>query len=303
MKVMGFFIKLFAVISLLSIIVFTSGCVTTEKDIDPLHSDIQTLRLQLTKTQEDLTNLRQDMAKETEKQLAAMKEELDAIQKNQADSKVQMDKMGQDVSIANNRLDDYRDRLDKLDQRITASEQSLNQKLDVAKTEIQRRLDILEQKVNSNSAMTPTLGEQTGQTAMSGSSTNTAPVEIVDPKQLYQTAEQDYLKGQYELSQKESQDYLSRFTTGAELASARFLLAENYLAQQKFDDALAELNTFIQTYPNDDKVPTAMLKRAFIYKQLKKSDEQQDELKAIVKKYPLSAEAEQALEELKSTGK
>src|SRR5208282_5958695 len=120
--------------------------------------------------------LRRDMAKETEKQLSAIKEDMDTIQKNQADSKVQLDKVSQEVSIANNRLDDYRDRLDKLEQRIASSEQTMTQKLDVTKTEIQHRVDALEQKINSSMAENSTLTVPIP-TNTTGSSTASTPVE------------------------------------------------------------------------------------------------------------------------------
>lgn len=286
------------VIVLIFIPMLLVGCVTTQRDIDPLQSEINLLRHQLVKTQQEVSLMRQDLARETDLQLSPVRTNLDFIQQSIADNTLQLNTLSRDISILNNRFDDNQERVSRSEQRIVTTEQSMNQQVELLKTELTQRMDRLERTMLTHPVQTLLPGH----TDSTVSEPTTPPLqEIVDPAVLYRTAEQDYFRGQYELSIKGAQEYIRRFPTGAQIASAQFLLADSYLALKRYDEALSEFNIFIQNYSNHDKIPSAMLKRAFIYREKNQISRQQEELKSIVTNYPLSPEAEQALEQLRSS--
>ena len=233
-------------ILILSVLVLTTGCVTTQKQLDPINADLQTLRMQITKSQEDMASLKQDIQKDTQAQTATLKTDVETIQKNYADIKATHEQTTRDMDISNNRLDDFNDKLGKLEQKIVASEQATNQRMEMAVKNLEDKITSLINKIAA-----------AGNGSATDAQVTANPEDIKDEAALYQTAEQVYLKGQYDSALKYLNNYQERFPEGKLIAGVKFLSAQTHFALQDYPEALKGLNTFITDYPGDDRIPAA----------------------------------------------
>jgi len=70
-----------------------------------------------------------------------------------------------------------------------------------------------------------------------------------------------------------------------------------------YEMAISEFNEVVSKYPNNSKVPSAMLKIAYAKIKLNKHDEATAQLKEIIERYPNSDEAKLSKERLKPAEK
>lgn len=262
-----------------------SGCVTSEKQLDPIFADIQTLRQQITSTQQELALLRQDIKKQTQEEVQPLNVRVDTIQSSIADIKATTDQNGRDLNIINNRLDEYQERISKLDEKINSTEQSTNQRLEYSIKSLEKRIEALEKGVTASNADTQDPDSQS--------------IANIDANSLLESAEQAYQKGEYSEALVNTSNFINKYPDNANISTAKFIQGQSLAGLKEYEKALDIFDDFTKHYPDNDKIPAVMLKKAHLYKELKKKDKQVEELKALVKKYPLSPEAEQALEELK----
>jgi tol-pal system protein YbgF len=122
------------------------------------------------------------------------------------------------------------------------------------------------------------------------------------PDELYRSAYEDYMRGNYDLAADGFAEYLRRYP-GTELAdNALYWIGECYDAQDRPEDALATFTRVLDEYPTSDKAAAAQLKKGLIY--LKTGDQGQAvvNLQYVVYEHPGSRESELAREQLRSLG-
>ena len=119
-----------------------------------------------------------------------------------------------------------------------------------------------------------------------------------DPGQLYDQAAQDLTQGRYALALTGFREFVTRFP-GAELAdNAQYGIGECFFAQSKFDSAATEYARVDSEHPQGDKVPAALYKLALAEEKLGQSARARKTQEDLVKRYPLSGEAQLARERL-----
>lgn len=119
-----------------------------------------------------------------------------------------------------------------------------------------------------------------------------------DPNQLYDQASQDLTQGRYGLALQGFREFVARFPT-AELAdNAQYGLGESFFAQSSFDSAAAEYAKVEKLYPQGDRVPAALYKLALTQEKLGQAAASRKTLESLVKRFPLSGEAQLARERL-----
>jgi tol-pal system protein YbgF len=120
-----------------------------------------------------------------------------------------------------------------------------------------------------------------------------------EPSKLYDTAYQDLVRGQYSLAREGFLEFLRRYPQSTLADNAQYWIGESYYSQQQYARAAAEFAEVMDTYANSDKVPGAMLKRAFALISMSKRADARSLLEQLIKKYPNSQEAELARARLK----
>jgi tol-pal system protein YbgF len=122
------------------------------------------------------------------------------------------------------------------------------------------------------------------------------------PDELYRSAYEDYMRGNYALAADGFAEYLRRFPDTELSDNALYWIGECYDAQERPEDALNAFTRVLDEYPTSDKAAAAQLKKGLIY--LKTGDQGQGvvNLQYVVYEHPGTREAELAREQLKSLG-
>ncbi|MGH7742512.1 MAG: tol-pal system protein YbgF [Candidatus Eiseniibacteriota bacterium] len=120
----------------------------------------------------------------------------------------------------------------------------------------------------------------------------------VDPGAIYDQAAQDLTQGRYALALQGFRDFVLRFPTHDLADNAQYGVGECFFAQAKFDSASTEYARVDQSWPEGDKVPAALYKLALCQEKLEQKTDSRKTLEALVKRFPLSGEAQLARERL-----
>jgi len=122
------------------------------------------------------------------------------------------------------------------------------------------------------------------------------------PEELYRSAYEDYMRGNYDLARDGFSDYLTRWPNTELSDNALYWIGECYDAQEQPQEALDAFSKVLEDYPTSDKAAAAQLKKGLIY--LKMGDQGQGvvNLQYVVYEHPGTREADLAREQLKSLG-
>ncbi|MBI1799044.1 MAG: tol-pal system protein YbgF [Candidatus Eisenbacteria bacterium] len=119
-----------------------------------------------------------------------------------------------------------------------------------------------------------------------------------DPAQMYDQAAQDLTQGRYGLALLGFRDFIQRFPGGDLSDNAQYGIGECFFAQARFDSAAIEYAKVAKNHPDGDKVPAALYKLALSQEKLGRAAESKKTLEDLVKRFPLSGEAQLARERL-----
>jgi tol-pal system protein YbgF len=122
------------------------------------------------------------------------------------------------------------------------------------------------------------------------------------PEELYRSAYEDYMRGNYDLARDGFSEYHRRWPNTELSDNAVYWIGECYAAQEMPQEALDSFTKVLEDYPTSDKAAAAQLKKGLIY--LKMGDQGQGvvNLQYVVYEHPGTREADLAREQLKSLG-
>jgi len=122
------------------------------------------------------------------------------------------------------------------------------------------------------------------------------------PDELYRTAYEDYMRGNYDLAAQGFAEYLRRFPDTELSDNALYWIGECHAAQEEIDEAQAAFSRVLEEYPTSDKAAAAQLKKGLLY--LEQGDNGQGvvHLQYVVYEHPGTKEADLARERLRSLG-
>lgn len=129
-----------------------------------------------------------------------------------------------------------------------------------------------------------------------------AGADTASPEELYRSAYEDYMRGNYDLASQGFREYLRRWGQTDLADNALYWIGECYDAQERSQEALDTFSQVLEQYPASDKAAAAQLKKGLIY--LKQGDQGQGvlHLQYVVYEHPGSKEADLAREKLRSLG-
>ena len=125
----------------------------------------------------------------------------------------------------------------------------------------------------------------------------------VDPGALYDQAAQDLTQGRYGLALQGFRDFVGRFPAAPLADNAQYGVGECFFAQAHFDSAAIEYGRVETTWPDGDKVPAALYKLALCEDKQGRAAESRKALQSLLKRFPLSGEAQLARERLGTGGR
>jgi tol-pal system protein YbgF len=137
----------------------------------------------------------------------------------------------------------------------------------------------------------------------SGAESGGMPAGVANsPDELYRSAYEDYMRGNYNLAADGFAEYMRRWPDTELTDNALYWIGECYDAQEMPEEALATFSRVLEDYPTSDKAAAAQLKMGLIY--LKMGDQGQGvvNLQYVVYEHPGTREADLAREQLRSLG-
>jgi tol-pal system protein YbgF len=126
-----------------------------------------------------------------------------------------------------------------------------------------------------------------------------SPAETNVADQLYKRALKDYQEKNYEAAVVNFKQYLKQAPKSPQAGSAQYMIGESLYAQKQYEAAIVAFDEVVQKHSQDPKVAAAMLKQGYAFAELKDTRNARFFFQQVQKKYPNSAEAQQAAEKLK----
>ncbi|MDZ7292177.1 MAG: tol-pal system protein YbgF [candidate division KSB1 bacterium] len=247
--------KLFLLMTLL-----LCGC-ATRKEIVNFKNDSAHIKAQVDSLRIEQRRLWSALTK-----LAALNEQsLESNNRLRADIKVQLDQLSEQTQLLNDRLE-----------------------------ETSRRISNLPTKLRLAAPVSAPPSDTTTKVIAADTSYMPTNRRFEEAQRLYDSAYQDYVKGQYQLAQQGFAKYLQIFPESALADNAQYWIGECYYSQKKYSEAIQAFQTVITKYPDGEKVPAAMLKIAFAQITLGQTNSGQETLEKLIKRFPQSEEAKRA---------
>ena len=119
-----------------------------------------------------------------------------------------------------------------------------------------------------------------------------------DPATLYDQAAQDLTQGRYGLALQGFRDFVRRFPTSELADNAQYGVGECFFAEARFDSAATEYAKVEAGWKDGDRVPAALYKLALSQDRMGNASGSKKTLTDLVKRFPLSGEAQLARERL-----
>jgi len=249
----------------------TSGCVSTS-DIEGLQSQLSDVQRQLLQIQmqapskEEVSNIEVQVGKRME-----------SLLKSEADMQVRLQDLSKQIDQLQANLEDTNYRLAQLSQQIAATNQELK-----------------------SVRPAPPPAAEGAEPGAEGPAP--PPATAANPQTLYQSAYNDYLRGNYDLAIRGFQDYFDHFPDTDLADNAVYWIGECYYRQGKFRQAISQFDGVLNRYPRSDKLPSALLKKGYSHLQLGERSPGVVQLQHVIAEYPSSDEANLARQRLRDLG-
>jgi tol-pal system protein YbgF len=261
-----------------------AGCVSPQ-DIEGLQSQLADIQRQVLQLQKQGPSQQQVADLET-----SVGRQMDSLLKTEADMQVKLQDVSGQIDQLQAKLEDTNYRLAQLSQQIAAT----NQELKAFRTQQQQQQ---QPALPSDPAVqTPPPGQQPPSGPGPAGGTG------ADPRSLYDSAYNDYLKGNYDLAMRGFQEYLENFP-GTDLAdNATYWIGESYYRQRRFRQAIEQFDAVLSRYPRSDKVPSAILKKGYSHLELGERSQGVTQLQQVIRQHSTSDEANLARQRLRELG-
>jgi tol-pal system protein YbgF len=256
----------------LAVALATAGCVSSQ--------DIQGLQTQLTDIQKQMLQLQKQAGEAPSKQevsnlQSSVGQQMQGLLKTEADMQVKLQDLSSQIEALQSKLEDTNFRLSQLSQQIAATNQELKS------------------FHAPPAAVVPAPDGSTTAPPLAGAG--------ADPK-IYDAAYNDFLKGNYDLSMREFQEYLANFPNTDLSDNATYWIGECYYRQKRYRQAIEQYDAVLTKYPRSDKTASALLKKGYAHLELGERSQGIVQLQHVLRQYPTSDEANLARGRLREMG-
>lgn len=256
-------------ISLAALALALTGCVSTG-DIDLLHREIT------------------DVARQVDElgQTSSGKQDLQAVSQKLTEQNAQMMKSNADIVAE---LQQVRDQMERLQANLDAT----NQRLEALSNELAA--------ARQTPAASPE-GTAAAAAAMASGASMLAPGQPSEPAQLYSSAYEDYLRGNFDLALQGFGEYHKRYPDTDLADNALYWIGECHYSKRAFPEAIQTFTELLNTYKTSDKAAAALLKKGLAHLEAGDRSQAVINLQYVLYEHPGSKEAELARTKLAALG-
>jgi tol-pal system protein YbgF len=123
-----------------------------------------------------------------------------------------------------------------------------------------------------------------------------------EPKQIYDAAYEDYLRGSFDLAIQGFREYVKRYPTTDLADNALYWIGESFYSKRQFKEAVDAFTELLNSYKTSDKAAAALLKKGLAYLELGDRSQAVINLQYVLYEHPGTEEAELAKKKLTSLG-
>jgi TolA-binding protein len=261
---------------LMIVIATTTPADAANKEHQQLMADIRMLQEQ-SQVLQNLIGQVTDALKTTN---ARIDQQAEASRKAAADQKLIIDNLSNDSRVIRDKLDDNNVRIGTMMQEMQALRQSLQQMASRPTTSVDP---------DPGGGVRP-------QTVTAGGAIGES------PQQVFDSANADYMSGQYDLAISGFQGFIRSFPKSDLADNAQVHICSAYLNDHKDREAADACDLAIRTYPGGDAIPEAYYRKGLALSNLRNVAGAREAWEAVVKNFPNSNEAilaQNGLERLK----
>ena len=250
------------ILAVLALPASLGGCFATQKDLEPMRSDISVLEKQFMDVQKAAAKARYSEGDKT------------ALQE-----------MGDRISDVSTRLSAVEKRLDALEAGSGAAGKPSEP-------------EPVPQPMVPEPAVVEPAGEAPGGQAGPSEAAPQPTGDMEAASGLYKQAREAFDKGDYAAAQAQLEKLLSTYPKDGQGDEARYLLGEIHFTQKDYQKAVAEYERVPADYPVADRVPDALYKAGICYENMGQADKAREAYTRVMDNYPYSEAAKSARERL-----
>ncbi len=239
-----------------------SGCFATQKDLEPMRSDISVLEKQFMDVQKASAKARYE-----------------------GEGKDTLQEMGDRISDVSTRMSAMEKRLDAIEAQLGTMKNSSAAECTPA-------------PMAPEPVQVEPVGEASGAQAETPEAAPQPTGEMEAASELYKQAKEAFDKGDYQAAEAPLKKLLSTYPKDGQGDEARYLMGEIYFAQKDYQKAAAEYERVPADYPVADRVPDALYKAGMCYEDLGQTDKAREAYTRVMDNYPYSEAAKSARERL-----
>ena len=218
------------------------------------------------------------------------KEDLNALSRKLADQNSQVLKSNADIQVE---LQQLRDQIQALQSNLDATNQRL--------AALSGELAATRERLASGPAAAAA-APGTAVPAAPNPAGSRPPTQSTEPAQLYNSAYEDYLRGNFDLAIQGFSEYTKRYPTTDLAANATYWIGECFYSKKQYKDAIDAFTGLLNTYKTSDKAGAALLKKGLAYIELGDRSQAVINLQYVIYEHPGSKEAELARSRLAALG-
>lgn len=240
--------------------------------------------------------------------MAGTKEDIEQVQRNVLDLQQQFWNLQKDLKENSAALQGSVTKIQNSAQDMQTSQAALSAKLETILNQIQalsEKLDDTNRRVKelSTRQMPPSMmpADAGGMTPSQPGTEPTAQPSVGE-QQLFQSANAEYSKGNFEQALRGFQDLIDQYPNSSSLDGAQYMIGQCFYSMKEYVDAVTEFDKVIKQYPDSENVPGARLKKGLSLFALGKKGQAVVEFQQLVQRYPNSKEAQIARQRLAELG-
>jgi tol-pal system protein YbgF len=308
------------------VILLLWGC-ATRRDVLILDRETHRLHSQMNTQQKEKESLERDLEKLQNDFKAFQKESEDLkglstveSKKTQADLQLRLETLQTEVRNLGTSIEEYKELLkkspremDRLRENIAFQTKSLEDKekiLNERDKSLEERIKGIEERIKGIEERLMGLEGKIGQLASKQSELEGAMLAkeaSVDLKSistragdLYKDAYEDFVKGNLGGARRKFEAFLKQYPNTELSDNAQFWIGETYYQKKDYERAILEYEKAIVTYPEGDKISSALFKQALAFLELGDKTNGRNLLKRVIERYPQSDQAEMAKKKLET---
>jgi tol-pal system protein YbgF len=269
-----------------------AGCVST--------SDIEKLQSQVTELQDQLAQIKKTASSKEDVQSVNQKivQQTDTLLKSNAQLVTKVEQLDEKTNSTTGQIEQTNYRVDKIAQQLTQTQHDVEE-LKATAARLSAAAAVPQPQIVPPTPGTPLQP----QPPPAGEVTVAAPVATGEgPIAVYQSAYRDYQKGNFDLAISGFRDFVQRNPNSDLADNAAYWIGESLFSQKKYGESIEQFDTVVNRYAKSDKVPGALLKKAYAYLALNDKARAIVQLQYVVHEHPQAQEASLARQKLKQLG-